>query len=255
MYVARASGLHRLNPLTKAMLAVFILAAGLAFPGDWTGYFLVVFIILPLAVWGKIYRDLTRTVWNISWPFALSVLLIQTFFWGAGTPFFEIWVLAPKREGALFALMSIGRILLTMATIILFGMTTRPDMLMISLKQAGMPSSLAYIVVTTLQIIPSFQRKALTILDAQRSRGLETGGNMIMRGRAVVPIILPLVIGSLMDVEERAIAIQARAFNSKREETSLIEIEDTAGQAVIRKLLILFTILSVAARVAWELSS
>ena len=253
MYVARESGLHKLHPLTKASLTLLLLVAGLTLPGNWTGYFLVLFIVLPLAAWGKIFLTFIRAVGVISLPFIISVVVIQSLFWGKGTPLFEFWIISPKQEGMLFALISMGRIILVMAGFILFAMTTRPDTLMISLKQVGLPSSLAYIIVTTLQIIPRFQSKASTILDAQRSRGLETEGNILVRARAVVPLVLPLVLGSLVEVEERAIAIEARGFNSNREETSLIEIADTRGQILLRKLFLIIMMLSVVARIAWQL--
>jgi energy-coupling factor transport system permease protein len=134
-------------------------------------------------------------------------------------------------------------------------MTTRPDMLMISLKQVGVPSSLAYIIVTTLQIIPRFQDKASTILDAQRSRGLETEGNLFVRASAFIPIVLPLVLGSLMEVEERAIAIEARGFNSTKKETSLIEIPDTRSQFILRRVFFILMVFCILLRLAWQLSS
>jgi len=253
MYIARESGLHNLHPLTKSLLVLCLLAAGLALPGRWTGYIIFIIFIVPLAVWGEIFRELIRAVWRITWPLALSVLLIQSLFWGKGTPIFEFWRIAPKEEGVLFAFISIGRIVLTMSDFMLFAMATRPDTLMISLKQVGMPSGLAYIVVTTLQIIPSFQRKVATILDAQRSRGLETQGNILVRSRALVPIVLPLVLGSLMDVEERAIAIQARAFGAKRVETSLIEISDTDQQKLFRRILMILISTIIFFRILWQL--
>ena len=253
MYVARESGLHRLHPLTKGSLTLLLLVAGLTLPGDWTGYFLVGFIVLPLALWGKIFRNFIRAVGVVSLPFIVSVVIIQSLFWGKGTPLFEFWILSPKQEGAMFALISVGRIILVMAGFILFAMTTRPDTLMIALKQVGVPSSLAYIIVTTLQIIPRFQSKASTILDAQRSRGLETEGNLLVRARAFVPIVLPLVLGSLVEVEERAIAIEARGFNSKKEETSLIVIADTKAQIQVRRIFVVIMILSVIVRIAWQL--
>jgi energy-coupling factor transport system permease protein len=253
MYVARESGLHKLHPLTKGSLNLLLLVAGLTLPGNWTGYLLVMFVILPLAYWGNIFNTFSRVVLGISLPFIISVVIIQSLFWGEGTPLFEFWVLAPKQEGALFALMSVGRIILVMSAFILFAMTTRPDTLMISLKQVGVPSSLAYIIVTTLQIIPRFRSKATAILDAQRSRGLETEGNLLVRARAVVPIVLPLVIGSLVEVEERAIAIEARGFNSSKVETSLIEIPDTKAQKIVRRAFLTLIILSILARVVWQL--
>ena len=252
-YVARESGLHQLHPLTKALLTLLLLVAGLTLPGNWTGYFLVLFVILPLAAWGKILRNFIRIVWSISFPLILSVVIIQSFFWGSGTPIFEFWIFAPKVEGAIYAIIIVGRIILVMAGFILFAMTTRPDTLMISLKQVGLPSSLAYIIVTTLRIVPRFQSKGSTILDAQRSRGVETEGNLLVRARAVVPVILPLVLGSLVEVEERAIAIEARGFNSTKKETSLIEIPDSNRQAMVRKLFIILMVLCILARIAWQL--
>lgn len=253
MYVARESGLHKLHPLTKGLLTLLLLVAGLTLPGRWIGYFLVLFVVFPLALWGRIFSNFIRIVWAISLPFIISVVTIQSLFWGKGTPIFEFWLLSPKLEGAVFALISVGRILLVMSGFILFAMSTRPDTLMISLKQVGLPSSLAYIIVTTLQIIPRFQNKAATILDAQRSRGLETEGNLLVRARAVIPLALPLVLGSLVEVEERAIAIESRGFNSNRMETSLIEIADSRKQKVARKIFVGLIVLSIVARVVWEL--
>ena len=253
MYVARESGLHKLHPLTKILFTLLIITAGITLPGDWTGYFLILLIVLPLAYWGKVFPNLVSTAWKITLPIAISVILIQSLFWGKGTPIFEFWIISPKIEGARYAAVSLGRIFLIMTDFLLFSMTTRPDTLMIALKQVGMPSSIAYIIVTTLQIVPSFQRKASTILDAQRSRGLETEGNIITRARAVIPIILPLVLGSLVEVEERAIAIEARGFNSNRKETSLIEIHDTQLQKNIRSGFILMIVGCIIFGILWRL--
>lgn len=251
IYVARASGLHKLNPVTKFSLTLFLLVLGLALPGMWTSYLILVLIIVPLAIWGKVLDRLTRIVLKISWPFILSVFIIQTLFWGKGTTLFELGPFAPKLEGAIFAFTSSGRILLVMADFILFSITTRPDTLMISLKQAGMPPGVAYIIVTTLQLVPQFAAKANSILNAQRSRGMETQGNIIVRARALLPLVMPLVIGSLMEVEERAIAIEARAFNSKHKETSLIEIPDSQLQRIIRIGMIVAALLAIVIRILW----
>jgi len=251
IYVARESGLHTLNPLTKFTLTLFLIVLGLSLPGIWTCYLLLFLVILPLAIWGKVPGRLIRIVLTISWPFILSVFIIQTLFWGRGTPLFEIGPFVPKLEGAIFAFTSSGRILLVMSDFILFSITTRPDTLMISLKQAGMHPGIAYIIVTTLQLVPQFVTKANSILNAQRSRGLETQGDLFVRARALIPLVLPLVIGSLMEVEERAIAIEARAFNSKHKETSLIEIPDSQSQRIIRTGLIFVAVLAIAIRLLW----
>jgi len=252
IYVARASGLHSLNPITKLILTLCLLVSGFALPGLWAGYFILILIIVPLAIWGNVLDRLTQIVLKISWPFILSVFIIQTLFWGKGTPLFEFGPFVPKLEGAIFAFTSSGRILFVMADFILFSLTTRPDTLMISLKQAGMPGGLAYIIVTTLQLVPRFVAKANNILDAQRSRGLETQGNLFVRVRALLPLIMPLVIGSLVEVEERAIAIESRAFNSSRKETSLIEIPDSQLQRLARIGMGVIALVAIVLGMLWR---
>lgn len=252
LYIARDSGLHRLHPLTKSLYVLLLLVAGLSLPGRWTGYLIFLLGILPMAAWGKVLGRHLLAVWRVTWPFALSILLIQGLFWGQGQNLIALGPVALKKDGVTYALISIGRILVVMGAFLLFSLTTRPDMLMISLKQVGVPSGITYIFVTTLQIIPRFQYKAAMVLDAQRSRGLATEGNVLARSRALVPLVVPLVLGSLVDVEERAIAIEARAFNSKHKETSLIEIPDSAAQRRFRIALGVLMILCVLAGLLWH---
>ena len=249
IYVARASGLHHLNPITKFVLTLCLMICGLVLPGMWLSYLILLAIIVPLAIWGKVLSRLAQLVFNISLPLIVSIFIIQTLFWGKGTPLFEVGPFAPKLEGFLFSITSAGRILFIMADFILFSLTTRPDMLMISLKQAGLPPGIAYIIVTTLQLVPQFAAKANAILNAQRSRGMETQGNMLIRARALLPLVMPLVIGSLLEVEERAIAIEARAFNSKHKETSLIEIPDSQIQRFARVGMVVFALSAIVIKI------
>jgi energy-coupling factor transport system permease protein len=119
---------------------------------------------------------------------------------------------------------------------------------MLSLVQRGVPTGLAYIIVATIQLVPRLRARAAAILDAQRARGLETGGNLLRRFRALVPLVVPLVLSSLVDVEERALAIEARAFNQPGPKTSLIEITEAGWERAARWLLVLLVPVFVALR-------
>jgi len=120
---------------------------------------------------------------------------------------------------------------------------------MLALSQRGFPNSIAYIMLATMQIVPRFQAKANTILDAQRSRGLETEGNLLVRLRALLPLIQPLLLGSIVDIEERAIALEVRAFGRQGPKTSLLVLHDTPAQRVLRWLLLL----GMLAVIGWRL--
>ncbi len=233
------------------MLAVvgFCLVAGLALPGAWGPYVIFLVVIVPLAAWGQVLPNLLSTALKIALPFAISVFLIQGLFWTNGTPILALGPLSLKRQGLLFAAQSIGRILAVVSSFLLLALTTRPDALMIGLDQRGLPKALTYIVLATIQIAPRFQAKANTILDAQRSRGLETEGSAGRRIRALLPLVVPLVLGSIIDIEERAMALDARAFSRPGPKTSLLVLPDSPRQRVARWLLVAGMVGIIAARI------
>lgn len=226
--------MHRLFPLTKLALVGLLLAGGLALPGTWAAYALLLLGVLPLALLGGVFRALVGAALRVALPFAVSIFLIQGFFWPGGTPLVHLGPLSLKQEGLAFAVTSTGRILVVVSSFLWFAFTTRPDILMIALVQHGLPASLAYMMVATIQIIPRFQSRASSILDAQRARGLETGGRVVQRVRAVLPLVVPLILSSLIDVEERALAIEARAFNYPGPKTSFVEVTEAAWEPVAR---------------------
>jgi energy-coupling factor transporter transmembrane protein EcfT len=111
-----------------------------------------------------------------------------------------------------------------------------------------LPGTFAYVITTTLQIIPQMRKKANTIIDAQRSRGLDTEGGVVKRVKALLPLVGPLVFGSLVDVEERAIAIEARAFTSTLPKTSLRQIPDTGLDKAARWIFLILMLLAIGSQ-------
>jgi energy-coupling factor transport system permease protein len=252
LYRPSPAGLQQANPITKLILAGACLVAAAAIRP--LPLLLVVFfvILVPLAAWSRVLGIFLRTCARLIWPFALSLGIVQGFFAPGNTDLLTIGPFALKAEGLWLAAVFTTRLLIGLGSATLLMLTTRPDMLMLALVQRGLPRQLSYIVVTALQIIPSFQSKAQGILDAQRSRGLETEGGVGRRLRALVPLIGPLVLGSLMALEERAIALEARAFMRRGPKTSLQTIADTRAQAVVRWAMVLLIIGMIAARLFWR---
>jgi energy-coupling factor transporter transmembrane protein EcfT len=62
-------------------------------------------------------------------------------------------------------------------------------------------------------------------------------------------LVGPLVFGSLVEVEERAIAIEARGFTSTHPKTSLYDIPDTNLDRTLRWLLIGLVLLTIALKI------
>jgi energy-coupling factor transport system permease protein len=239
LYAPRDSGLDRLHPLTKLIFALFGVVVGITLPGVWPNYAFFLLVLLPLAAWGRIVPEFLRAVFKIALPFAVSLFVIQGLFWTNGTPIFQLGPLSLKAEGLIFAAKMTGRILVVMGSITLFVLSTRPDHLMVALTQRGAPKTLTYVLVSAIQLVPRFQSKASSILDAQRARGLETEGGFFQRVRALLPVSIPLVLGSIVDVEERSIALEARGFSRDGPKTSYRVLVDTLIQRIARMAMLL----------------
>ena len=251
-YIERDSNLHRLNPLTKLTLVttlVLLTFIGISF---WLPTLLFIFVVIPLSFLGKVAREFLNATTRLLLPVVGFLFVMQAFFHPGGeTEIFSIWIFDVTIESVEFAYLTATRILTMVASFLILLLTTHPSDLMSDLTRRGVSGNLSYVITSTLQIIPQMQAKAATIIDAQRSRGLETSGSIPNRILALLPLVGPLVFGSLVEVEERAIAIEARAFTSPMKKTSLRVILDTSAERIARWILLFLMILAIGYRV-WQ---
>jgi energy-coupling factor transport system permease protein len=247
-YVLRESPLHRLNPLTKLTLVLGLVVISFASPWYWTPQFLVVFGIIPLIFIGRVQKEYFGAMLRLILPASGILFLMQIFFLPGEQEIFRIWVITITQESLSDGFTNATRIFLMVSSFTLFLLTTHPSELMSDLSRRGLPGQFSYVIISTLQIIPQMQTKANTIIAAQRSRGLDTQSTFRKRVGALVPLVGPLVFGSLVEVEERAIAIEARGFTSTRVKTSLYEIPDTTFDKILRWGLILLVVASIVSR-------
>ena len=246
LYLHRNSKLHALHPLTKLSLTALCLVAAITLPNLWFVLGVYFLVLIPLAAWGYVLKPFLKSSLILIWPFALSLFLIQGFFSPGEHVLLVLGPLTLKAEGVWLAARFTTRILVWLGAATLLMLVTRPDKLMLALTERGLPRNIAYIILSSLQIIPRFQGKAQTILDAQRARGLETEGTLIHRLRMLVPLVTPLILSSLVDLDERAIALEARAFNRSGPKTSLFPLEDTPRQRIVRWSLVALIIVLMA---------
>jgi energy-coupling factor transport system permease protein len=249
LYQPRSSLLHRLHPLTKLTISFGLIGLALGAGIDWIPLAFYLLVLIPLSILGAVARPFISSSLRLLLPFAISLFLIQSLFFPEGTTVLaRLGPLTVKAEGVRFAFASTVRILLITGALLLTLLTTHPGVLMSGLVQKGFPPNLAYVVVTTLQIVPQMQERAALIIDAQRSRGLETQGSPLRRARALLPLLGPLVLGALLDVEERTLALEARAFSATTPKTSLFELPDPGYERVLRWLILLSLVALIGVR-------
>ena len=163
-----------------------------------------------------------------------------------------LFVLGPfkfYREGLVYAARIGFNILNMLLAFAAFVLSTKPDQLVDDLEQIGFSPKFGYMISSVFQIIPQMMGTMNTIMDAQRSRGMETEGNLFVRAKAFIPLIAPVVSSSLINTRERAIALEVRGFDSREKKTFL-----TDGKMGGRdKALILIMCLLIAGSVIWRM--
>jgi energy-coupling factor transport system permease protein len=255
LYIDRDSPLHRLNPLTKVVFTICIVILGFISPWAWITFAIPVLILIPMSFWGQIGVPYLRALLKIVVPLALILLVMQSLFLPGETTWFRFWFLSVEYESVERSLTLVSRLVSMTASFILFLFSTHPSRLMTDLTRRGVSPIVTYLFISTIQLIPLMRTKANTIMDAQRARGLETEGNIVTRSKALMPMLAPLVFGSLVDVEERAIAIEARAFRVPGKRTHLTIVPDSQAQHLFRIALIVLTVVLIGVRLWLSLTS
>ncbi|CAN5703581.1 hypothetical protein BH18CHL1_BH18CHL1_00440 [soil metagenome] len=230
---------HALNPLTKLIFAtvtamVVLIIGGLVGPL----ILVAVAVVLPASVAGVLGR-LVRTSLLVSLPIAISTLLINVFFFPGGQEvLLRLGPVVATREGVGFAFEILARILTISGAITLFYLTTRPSELVLDLERRGVSPRVAFVANASVQTVPAMLERASNIVAAQRARGLDTEGSLVRRIRGLLPVVAPVVLGSIVEVEERTLALEARGFTRPGRRALLWFPGDSAGQRAARWLLV-----------------
>jgi energy-coupling factor transport system permease protein len=195
-------------------------------------------VVVP-AVLAQELRRLARTALLLTLPLAISVLFINLLvFPGGQQVLFRLGPLTATAEGLRFAIETLLRLAALSGSITLFYLTTPTAELVLDLERRGVSPRLAFVVDASVQMVPAMVERAGTITDAQRARGLDTEGSIWKRLRGVVPLVGPVILGSIAEVEERTMALEARGFTRPGRRTLLWEPTDSSRQAFARWLLV-----------------
>ena len=216
----------------------------------WPIALVVVAVVVPATVAGVLPR-LARTALLLTLPIAISALLVNVFFFPGGRDvLLQIGPITATAEGLQFALEILARIFAISGAITLYYLTTRPAELVTDLERRGVSSRVAFVANASVQTVPGMVDRAAQITAAQRARGLDTEGSLLRRIRGVVPIVGPVILGSLGEVEERTMTLEARGFSRPGRRTLLWAPGDSAAQAVARWAILATLPLIVALRIA-----
>lgn len=210
------SPIHRLDPRSKFILTTGFFAVSLLFTNIYA--LLVTFVIqIPLIVMA---RTVSRWLRSMRGGLFLGffIFVMNVIF---GTPIASSLAFTTR----FFAIMS---------AFSFFFMTTSADDLGLALEQIHIPYSISFTFTTAVRLVPTMAIDAQTVVDAQRSRGLELDkGNFLKRIRNYIPILIPLIISAIRRSVELAEALESRAFGATEKRTSIVTLKMKAADYVV----------------------
>jgi energy-coupling factor transport system permease protein len=219
LYLDRNTWVHRLDPRTKMFLLIGMFVLAFVFLNPL--YLLIVLgIVLLFGYLAKVLVNLKR-IWFILVAIAVVSVILWVIFGRGQTPLF----LFVKQESLLYGLGIALRIDITIIAGMIFLSTTRNEEVAIGLVRLGIPYRFAFAVSTALRLVPTIATTALTISQAQRSRGLDLeSGNLIKRVREYVPLLVPVFVSTIRSTNVFSMALESKGFGANPDRTYFLQI-------------------------------
>ena len=248
LYVDKDTYLTRMHPFTKLCYIFTAIVASLVAGKLWAfGVFIGISLVMLIS--GKIIRKVFPLI-AFSFTILITIFLIHGLFnHENATLLFAVGPLKFYREGMLYALRISLNVLNMLLAFAVFVLTTRPAELVEDLEQIGFSPKIGYVISSVFQIVPQMSGTMNTIMDAQRSRGLETEGSLLTRAKSFLPLISPVVMSSLVNTRERAIALEIRGFEAGQKKTYLREDKMKNSDRIWCVLMLLLIVAAVVIRI------
>lgn len=160
------------------------------------------------------------------------------------------YVLDVGREGIVITLNLVSKLALILPIVFVFVFTTKQEELMPNLIHKGVPPTVSYLFLASINVIPQIKQKMEVIRLAQETRGIKMDGSFITRVKAFIPILMPVILSSLSDIHSRSITLEIRSFGVSRKTTSLYDLEESKVDKLIQRLLIMSFLLFICVKVA-----
>lgn len=181
--------------------------------------------------------------------FGVFTLIVRQFSVHGETVLMRIGRFAITQEALINGINMASSILGFSAAIILLFLTTQMRDLMRSFERAGLPHSGTYVVLASFETMKELGARMDVIFESQQARGIETDGNVMIRAKAFVPVLGPLVLSAIAGIEDRVVAMDARGFALKGERTSVRQLRRVSMVEIV--VAAVFALASIAALVLY----
>lgn len=209
-------------------------------------WYLVILIICYTS--GALHKS--KNALNVILGLSLFILVAQAFLVPGGALIWKFGFLKMYQKGLAtgislaFMIMDVGGIFVWLFQ------TTENKEIASALEASGMNHKISYIFISSLQMIDVLGKNSKTIMNAQKARGIETEGNVIVRAKAFFPALVPLILGAVIGSEERVLTLEARGFACKGPKTHIFKLQKSGCEPRVKVIAIIVTVFIIGGRIA-----
>jgi len=223
LFIEQDSFFRRLHPSGKIASLVLFFAAALVL-NDPRFVLALWLAAIPAGLSSGGFK-LLRRLWPLFVAVCVASFVLWSLFTREGTPLFYLGSLAITRQALLYSAGMALRLGLMLFFGLVFIASTPIEDLFYGLVRLGIPFPVSFALSLSFRLVPIFFDSSRTILQAQRSRGLRSGGNPLARFKSYFPLFVPVFLSALRKVDQLSIALEARGFGAGAKRTSWVEFK------------------------------
>ena len=227
-YYPVTSFVHKMDAQIKILITLIFMIIVFLVKG-FVGFAVIALFLFVVLKASKIpFKFLIKGVKPIL-VFVIFTVVLNMFMTG-GTKAFTFIIWDVTYEGIFASLFMALRIVFLVIGSSFLTYTTSPIMLTDGIEKLlkpfvkiGVPAyEIAMMMSIALRFIPTLVEETDKIIKAQKARGsdFESGG-LIKRGKAIIPVLVPLFVSAFRRADELAIAMESRCYNGGVNRTRL----------------------------------
>jgi energy-coupling factor transport system permease protein len=254
-YYPRESVIHRLDTRTK-ILATALFIAEVFVVKSFAGFGIVILALLAVIRLSGvpmkfIARGLKPVMFIILLTFVINLFVFD------GTVLWHWKFLTITYEGLYRSCFMALRLVLLIFGTSMLTLTSKPmeltdgmEKLLKPFERFGLRShEIALMMSIALRFIPTLVEETDKIMKAQQARGADfESGSLLERVKNMIPILVPLFVGSFRIAQDLALAMEARCYHGGAGRTRMKEITFSRRDGIAAVILVLFLIVIIASR-------
>lgn len=234
LYVEGDSPLHRMDPRAKMFVVAGLLLLAVAAEHPLVPGSLLALVLVAAQVAGA---------WPALWRVRSLLLIIGLFslvtwsvFARGATPLFG----PISVQSLLFGVGTGLKLVATIAGSVVFLATTKNEEIATGLIRLGLPYNATFAFSTALRLVPTFVGAGATIIQAQKSRGLDVeSGSLLQRMKKHLPLMVPVLTSAIRSTNHLAMALESKGFGARKQRTYYLHLRMGRGDWLATLLAVL----------------